>query len=362
MRTYRVPMVPGPTSVPGEVLAAYGTDFASSDLEGEFFELHGRVETQLQTIMATRNRVAIMTGEGMLALWGALKSCLRPGDRVLAVSTGLFGSGIGDMARSVGANVETVEFDWDGIADPARVEEAVVRFRPKMVTMVHCETPSGTINPIGAVGGIVRGHDVPLFYVDAVSGIGGAEFRTDEWSVDLALLGSQKCLSAPSALSMVAISQRAFDAMREVGYQGYDALLPFESALEKRYFPYTPYWHGIAALEVACRLLLEEGLENAIARHERAAAVCRRGLAQLGLELYPKSEEYSSATVTAVKVPGAIGWEELDRRLRARGVGVGGNYAALAGKVFRLGHMGTQAREGLVEEALGALREALSPR
>ncbi len=360
MRAYRVPMVPGPTSVPREVLAVYDVDYGSSDLEPEFFELYGRVEGQLQTIMATRNRIATMTGEGMLALWSALKSCLKAGDRVLVVSTGLFGGGIGDMARPLGALVETVDFDWDSIADPARVEEAVIRFRPKMVTAVHCETPSGTINPIGAIGEIVKRHDVPLFYVDAVSGIAGAPFRTDDWHVDLALLGSQKCLSAPSALSMVSVSARAFDVMREVGYQGYDALLPFEHALEQRYFPYTPYWHGIAALEVACQLILDEGLENVIARHERAAAVCRRGLRDLGLELYPKREEYSASTVTAVKVPESIGWEELDRRLRARGVGAGGNYGPLAGKVFRLGHMGSQAREDLVEAALEALREALN--
>lgn len=359
MRTYRVPMVPGPVSVPREVLNAYVEDYASSDLEGEFFELYGHVEEQLKEIMATRNRVAIMTGEGMLALWGALKSCLKPGDRVLAVSTGLFGSGIGDMARSVGATVETVEFDWNTAADPDRVEEAIVRFKPRMVTAVHCETPSGTINPVGALGEAVARNDVPLFYVDAVSGIGGAPFRTDEWRVDLCLLGSQKCLSAPSAFSMVAVSPRAFDAMREVGYQGYDALLPFESALEKSYFPYTPYWHGVAALEVACRLILEEGLANVISRHQRVAAVCRRGLRELGLKLYPKSEEYSSPTVTAVKVPEGIGWEEFDRRLRASGVGVGGNYGPLAGKVFRLGHMGTQAREDLVQQTLEAIEEAL---
>jgi aspartate aminotransferase-like enzyme len=288
-----------------------------------------------------------------------MKSCLRPGDRVLAVSTGLFGSGIGDMARSIGAAVETLEFAWDEVADPTRVEEAIVRFGPKMVTAVHCETPSGTINPIDAIGQAVARHDVPLFYVDTVSGIGGSEFRTDDWRVDLALLGSQKCLSAPSAFSMVAVSPRAFEVIREVRYEGYDALLPFETSLENRYFPYTPYWHGMAALEIACGLILDEGLEHVIGRHERVAAACRRGLLELGLELYPRSEAYSSPTVTAVRVPESISWEELDRRLRARGVGVGGNYGPLAGKVFRLGHMGIQAREELVQQALEALAKAL---
>ena len=359
MLTYRVPMVPGPTSVPAEVLAAYQVDYASADLEEEFFRLYARTEEHLQRILLTQNRIAIMSGEGMLALWGALKSCLKPGDRVLAVATGLFGYGIGDMARAVGAEVEVVGFDYDGIADPAKVGEAIARFRPKMVTMVHCETPSGTLNPVGAVGELIARYEVPLFYVDAVSSAAGAALRTDDWRIDLCLVGTQKCFSAPPALSILPVSERAWRVMEEVRYQGYDALLPWRDAQEKRYFPYTPYWHGIAALEVACRRILDEGLENVMARHERAAALCREGLRELGVSLYPREDAYSSPTVTAARVPDAIAWETLDARLRRRGVGVGGNYGPLAGKVFRLGHMGTQANEGLVRQALEALRESL---
>ncbi len=359
MLTYRVPMVPGPTRVPVEVLAAYQSEYGSSDLEEEFFALYGRVQEQLQQLLMTRSQMAIMTGEGMAALWGALKSTLRPGDRVLSVATGLFGYGIGEMARAVGAHVEVVEFPYDAVADPARVESAIVRFRPKMVTMVHCETPSGTINPVGEVGELVRKHGVPLFYVDAVSSAIGAELRTDQWQIDLCLVGSQKCLSCPSDLAVVAVSPQAWAVIDEVGYQGYDALQPFRKALENSYFPYTPHWHGIAALEVACRRIQAEGLDRVQARHRRAAEVCRQGLTELGLELYPQDVGSSSPTVTAVRVPARLGWPELNRRLRRRGVGVGGNYGPLEGRVFRLGHMGTQADEGLVREALSAIRESL---
>ena len=359
MRTYQVPMVPGPTRVPSEVLAAYQVDYGSSDLEDEFFQLYRQVEDQLRRILLTKNKMAIMTGEGMLALWGALKSCLQPGDRVLAVATGLFGYGIGDMARAVGAEVEVVGFDYDAVADPIKIDQAMARFRPKMVTAVHCETPSGTLNPIDEIGKVIAKYEEPLFYVDAVSSAAGAPLRTDDWRVDLCLVGSQKCFSVPPDLAVVAASSRAWKVIEEVGYQGYDALLPWRDALENRYFPYTPYWHGIAALDVACRAILEEGVEAVLDRHSRVAAQCRQGLRDLGLELYPRREEYSSPTVTAVKVPPAIAWAELDRRLRQRGVVLGGNYGPLADKVFRIGHMGTQANEALVEQTLNALAEAL---
>jgi len=288
MRTYRVPMVPGPTSVLPDVLTAYQVDYGSADLEDEFFALYDRVQDQLRSILRTQSQIAIMTGEGMVALWGALKSCLRPGDRVVAVATGIFGYGIGDMARSVGAEVEVVGFPYDSIANPGEVEAAIARFRPKMVTMVHCETPSGTLNPVGSVGQLVAKYDVPLFYVDAVSSAAGAELRTDDWHIDLCLVGSQKCLSAPPHLAILAVSPRTWDVVEEIGYQGYDALLPWRDALQSRYFPYTPYWHGLAALEVACRAILDEGLETVLERHQRVAALCRRGLRELGLTLYPQ--------------------------------------------------------------------------
>ena len=359
MRSYPVPMLPGPTTVPAAVLARSGFDYGSADLEDEYFALYASVERQLGEILATRNRLAIMTGEGMVALWGALNSCIRPGDRVLAVASGVFGRGIGEMARSRGAVVETVDFADDEIADPAKVESAIVRFRPKMVTVVHCETPSGTLNPVGAIGEIVARHDVPLYYVDAVSSAAGCPVLTDDWRIDLLLVGSQKCLAVPPSLAVVGVSERAWEVVAEVGYEGYDALLPWRNALAERYFPYTPYWHGLAMLDEACRRILVEGLPDVFARHARVAERCRAGVRALGLELFPRRAAFSSPTVTAVKVPADRAWPEIDRELRRRGVVLGGNWGPLADKVFRIGHMGTQADDELLNKTLAALSEVL---
>lgn len=353
MKTYPIPMVPGPVKVSAEVLQAYLTDFGSADLEPEYIELYRQTEKDLQKIFATQNQVVIMTGEGMLALWGALKSCLQPGDRVLSIATGIFGYGIGDLARSIGCDVRTIGFPHDQtIHDWNRIEQDIVEFQPKMITAVHCETPSGTLNPIAELGQLKKRYGVPLLYVDAVASAGGAPVLTDLWNIDLLLGGSQKAISAPPCMSMVAISEKAWEIIDRVDYSGYDALKPFHSAAETGYFPYTPYWQGLAVLYAATQALLKEGLESSFIRHATVAAQCREGIRTLGYELFPTPDAIHAPTVTAVKVPQDTSWAEFDHRLREHGMVVGGNYGPLAGKVFRLGHMGTQADQKLVENAL----------
>ena len=358
MRTYPIPLVPGPVSVPQAVREAYLTDYGSPDLEGDFFELYAACERQLQQILATQNDVTIHSGEGMLALWAALKSVLRPGDRVLAVTNGLFGYGIGEMAAQLGAVVETGACAYDDSPDPVRVRAAARRFQPKLITAVHCETPSGTLTPLAELGTISREVDA-LFYVDFVASGGGVPVRVDEWAIDLGLLGSQKVLSLLPTLSMVTVSSRAWEAVSEVGYVGYDALAPWQDGPARRYLPYTHNWHGLAALHTGCQLLLDEGLAAVYARHEAVAAYCRQRLAGMGVTLFPRRAEIASPTVSAAHVPDGWEWPRLDAALRARGMAAGGNYGPLAGKVFRIGHMGNQARMELVEKGMDVLEEAL---
>jgi aspartate aminotransferase-like enzyme len=360
MQTYQIPLVPGPTSVPDEVRAAYQVDYGSADLEPEYLKLYADTQAQLQHIMGTANQMALFSGEGMVALWGALKSCLRPGDKVLAVATGVFGYGIGDMARAIGAEVETVGFEYDQAADDmGRIETAIRRFRPQMVTLVHCETPSGIMNPAAEVGTLVRHYDVPLYYVDAVSSLGGAPVQADDWRIDLCLGGTQKVFSSLPDLGIVAVSERAWEVVQAVAYPGYDALAPFRTALADAYFPHTPNWHALAGLHAACQRLLDEGLEAVFARHRRVAAYCRERIQAMGLSLFPRDPATSAPTVTAVKVPEALPWSRLDAALRRRGMVVAGSYGPLAGKVFRVGHMGVQADMDLLARGMDALAETM---
>jgi aspartate aminotransferase-like enzyme len=360
MRTYPIPMVPGPVKTPEQVMDVWRVDFGSGDLETEFLELYNQTEQNLQKILSTENQVTIHTGEGMLGLWGALKSCLQPGDRVLSIATGVFGYGIGDMARSIGADVRLVSMPYDEtISNWTEIEDAIASFRPKMITVVHCETPSGTLNPLHELGRLKDKYGVTLIYADVVASAGGTPVLVDEWGIDLALGGTQKCLSAPPNMTFVSVSRAAWEIIEKVDYVGYDALKPFQNAQEKFYFPYTPYWQGMAALNTACELVLNESLEACYGRHERVASYCREQLTQMGLQLFPTANALPSPTVTAVKVPSGISWQDLDSRFRSRGLVVGGSYGPLSGKVFRLGHMGSQADMDLMKRALDAIKASL---
>lgn len=353
-------MVPGPVSVPQEILNVAAFNYGSADLEKEYPDLYAATGKALQKIMHTKNQVVIQTGEGMLALWGALKSTLLPGDRVLALSTGLFGYGIGTMAESLGCEVRTVGFGFDeSIDDFELVEKAIREFAPKMITMVQNETPSGTVNPVDKIGELKEKYGVPLLYVDAVSGIGGSVVKVDEWHVDLCLGATQKCLSAPANMAFLSVSAKAWEIIEEVKYPGYDALQPFHEAVRNRYFPYTPYWQGTAQLHKACEMILEEGLAKVIARHAKVAEYCRERSLQMGLKLYPQPGAMLSPTVTALYVPEKMSWKKLDENLRVNGLVVGGNYGCLAGEVFRIGHMGSQANLNLVKEAMDIIEKVI---
>jgi aspartate aminotransferase-like enzyme len=358
MKTYPIPMVPGPVKAHPTVLEAYRIDYGSADLEKEYLELYTQTETNLKAILKTQSSVVVFLGEGMMALWGALKNCLVPGDRVLAIGTGVYGYGIGEMAAAVGAEVRTVGLPYDEtLSDLSAVQKALAEFKPKMITVVHCETPSGTLNPLEGLGRLKTEMGVPLLYVDAVSSIGGAPVLPDDWHVDLCLGGAQKCLSALPDTCFLSVSAAAWKVIEQVDYAGYDAIKPFRTAVERHYFPYTPGWQATAGLNAGAEAILKEGLEACFNRHAEVAAFCRERLAEIGYRLFPAADAVPAPTVTAVKVPEGITWTEFDARLRKQGLVAGGSYGPIAGQVFRLGHMGTQADMELMKQALNVLEK-----
>lgn len=359
MKTYKISLIPGPVSVPVEFREAYMTNFGSSDLEKDFYDLLKENQVLLQKILNTENSVTIQSGEAMLVLWGALKSTVKPKDKVLALSNGLFGHGFGEMAESLGAEVRYIEAREGSFIDEDILKCELISFRPDLVTAVHCETPSGLLNPIREIAPVIK-ESGALFCVDFVASACGTDVRVDEWGIDLGLLGSQKCLSLLPDLSVLTMSEKAWRAAERVSYSGYDAVLPWRKAEEKMEMPCTHNWHANAAMNLSLKSFLKEGLENSFRRHREVAEYCRSRILAMGLELYAKEVQLASPTVTAVKIPFGWSWRELDKSLREQGMAVGGSYGLLAGKVFRIGHMGSQADMQLVKEGMDVLEKVLN--
>jgi aspartate aminotransferase-like enzyme len=163
-------------------------------------------------------------------------------------------------------------------------------------------------------------------------------------------------------MTFLSVSPKAWEIVDAVGYVGYDALKPFQQAVENRFFPYTPSWQGVAALYAAAGLLLDEGLENSFSRHDAVSRLCRRRLVEMGIDLFPVPGAIPSPTVTAAKIPRGFTWETWDRQLRDQGLVIAGSYGPLAEKVFRLGHMGSQADMDLIERALNVIESVMRKR
>jgi aspartate aminotransferase-like enzyme len=262
------------------------------------------------------------------------------------------------MGKDIGLNVETLDFGLNSIPDFNKVWETALRFRPDIMTAVHCETPSGTLTPLKELGEI-SSEVGAVFIVDFVASGCGCPINVDENNIDIGLLGSQKVLSMPPHLSMATVSDHAWRLISAVNYTGYDALKPWRDGVQNRYLPYTHDWHAMNALRVSLDMIMREGVDNVYDRHMRAAKVCRDGARALGLELFPQNENICSPTVTAINVPSNTDWKTLNNKLRSEGVVLGGNYGPLVNKVFRVGHMGAQAQEELVKEALEVLKKVL---
>jgi len=346
-------------SVPEDIRAAWDFDFASADLEDEFFTLYNENQILIQKILHTKNDILITSGEAMSILWASLKCTLKAGEKILAVSSGLFGTGFAEMARTFGAEAEVCAFDYDSVPEPEKIYEHAKKFRPKVITAVHCETPSGTLTPCLKEIGKIAHEFGALFVVDFVSSAGGAALDVDGSEIDIGLWGSQKVLSLTPSLSISAISKRAWPVIEKINYSGYEAFQDWRGVENKKFTPYTHDWHSMKALNISLKKIDSEKIENSIARHERAAKLCRDLGIETGLKLFPRDEKFSSPTVTAFYVPEKFTWKEFNSRLREKGLAVGGNYGILAGKVFRIGHMGSQADENLIKKGMSIIKSIL---
>lgn len=349
---------PGPTAVPPSVREAMAREHPNPDVGPGFEARYDDLCEKLATIYGTAHDVVVLGGEGILGLEAAIACLVGPGDRVLCISNGLYGDGFADFVEAYDGDAALVSvpydagYDLDGVA--TALEAADADGEPFAVaTMVHCETPTGTLNDLEPVLDLLDDYNV-LSVVDAVSSLGGTPVPTER--IDVCLGASQKCFSAPPGLTTAAISERAWEAMeeREPGSL-YTNFLPWRDVTEE--FPYTHLTANVAALDAAVDRLLEEGLDSVYARHEEAAERCRERGSELGIECYPDPER-QSPTVTAFHLPGDA--KRVQRRVAAEtDVILATGLGDLADDILRIGHMGYNADVEKVDEAMDPVASVL---
>jgi alanine-glyoxylate transaminase / serine-glyoxylate transaminase / serine-pyruvate transaminase len=338
--------VPGPTNVPDRILRAMHVameDHRSSDFPKLTLPLFER----LKKIFKTKDgQVFILPSSGTGAWEAALTNTLAPGDKLLAARFGQFSHLWIELARRHGLQVSVLEEEWGTGASPERIEEALrvdKNHEVKGVLVVHNETATGVTSDIAAVRRAIdaAGHPA-LLYVDGVSSIGSIDFRMDEWGVDLAITGSQKGLMLPAGLAILGASRKALAAMKDGNCaRGYFTLADHARANATGYFPYTPVLPMLYGLREALDILEEEGLENVYARHRRLAGGTRATVAAWGLKLCAKEPKWHSDTVTAIMVPpGFNGADVIDAAYKRYNLALGAGLSEVAGKLFRIGHLG----------------------
>ncbi|WP_026486554.1 pyridoxal-phosphate-dependent aminotransferase family protein [Caldanaerobius polysaccharolyticus] len=352
-------MTPGPTQVRENVRLARAMKTTNPDLDVQFYDFYRDTCEKLGQLLKTKNQVRILCGEGILGLEAACASLTEPGDRVLVIENGIFGEGFADFVRIYGGQVVFFRGDRRRQIDVGELERFLDSYGGfKYATVVHCDTPSGVLNDVSRICPMLKSRGI-MTVVDSVSAIGGEELKVDEWSVDIALGGSQKCLSAPPGLTFLSISQDAYSAMqrrRTPIASFYCNLLLWKDYYEQKWFPYTPPVSDIVAFRQAVDNVLED--RDILKRHKVIAEAVRQAVREAGLDLYIK--EGFSNTVTAIEVPEGVDEKALRQYMLDRfNVMIAGSFGYLAGKVLRIGHMGENARVDCVSYTLFALQKSL---
>jgi aspartate aminotransferase-like enzyme len=371
--TRPVLMIPGPTELPFPVIQALNQP-AAIQYDRTFDEAVLEPTTRaLGEVFQTRGEVILMPGSGRTALEAGSLSVIEPGDRALVVAAGQFGVLMREIMNRVGADFTEFPVEWGAPLDLDRLRREAERVRPKVITLVHNETSTGTTYPAAEVAKICRAVGA-LFLLDTVSSIAGIDVRTDEWGVDLGMTGSQKCLAAPLGMALVSVSDRAWTAMEQRRHKAtsyaYDLLrwrewwIPASRGGKvadgaPRRQPVSIPTHLTQAMRVASGLILEEGLAHRFRRHALAAGALREGLQAMGLEIFPHASVVSN-TVTSVKAPAGMDTAAVVARMREQyGILIGTGLDRIRTTTLRIGTMGVTASPLYVLPTLGALELAL---
>jgi len=335
-------ITPGPTPVPPEVLSALSEPVVHHRAP-RFTEILKQVVAGLKYIYQTDNDIIVFSASGTGAMESAVVNVVNPGDHVLVASMGNFGERWKKLAATWAAEVTALDYEWGTKVVPADVEKALAANPAiKAVYVQQSETSTGVVNDIKAIGEIVA-KTPAILVVDAISGLGATDLKTDDWHVDICVAGSQKALMVPPGLAYVAVSDKAWAVVEQCTtprfYYDY-ATARKKMTGDSAQTPYTPAVSLMVAQNVAIDLIKEEGLQNVFERHRVLSRAAKEGVKALGLELFgPEDPEANS--VTAVKVPEGVDGNKIGKIARDKwGVWLAGGQGQLKGKIFRFGHCG----------------------
>ncbi len=331
-------MIPGPVKVPQRVLRAMSKPMISHR-SADFEKIYEDCRSRLKELFDTKNDAAVLSGSGTAGMEAAVGGIIGKEDKIVTITNGKFGERFTELGDRYGTAVP-LDFAWGTPFDLEKIKSAL-EDGAKAIAMVHNETSVGIVNPAREVGKLARKYDA-IFIVDGISSVGGNEFLTDGWGIDIAITGSQKCLAVPPGLAMVAVSKRAEEMLEKGKGSYYTDLKAHLDKAKKNQTPYTPAVSLFFALQEALIIAAEEGFAERRARMSRLAKGVREAASALGIELFPQVNEHSSYsnTVTAMKMPDGITDGQLRGGMRKRGVVVSGGQSGLKGKIFRIGTMG----------------------
>lgn len=374
----RLLMGPGPVDADPRVLRAM-----AAPLVGQFDPFMTDTMTEAmalwRTVWDTANeQTFLVDGTSRAGIEAALVSLLEPGDRVLVPVFGRFGHLLAEICARAGAEVHTIETEWGTVFDPGQIEDAVRRVRPRLVAVVHGDTSTTMAQPLAELGRIAHDHDA-LLYVDATATLGGNPFHTDEWGIDAATAGLQKCLGGPSGSAPVTLSPAAAAAIDrrkhvEAGIRTSDDVAPHGAPIVSNYLDLAQimeYWgprrlnHHTEATSMlyaareCARLLKDEGMATAVDRHARHGGAMLAGVLGLGLEVFG-DVRHKMHNVVAVRIPDVVDGDAVRGGLLDNfGIEIGTSFGPLHGVVWRIGTMGFNARRDAVLTTLAALEHEL---
>lgn len=354
---------PGPSCVPQEVYDALSCQ-TLGHMDSQFVGIMDEIKILLQQVMQTQNNVTLpLSGTGSAGMEACFVNLVEEGDLVLVLVNGVFGMRMQDLASRLGAQVDTLEFEWGTPVDTNVVEDRLRNKSYKIVALVHAETSTGVRNPAAEVGEMLQGKDT-LYLLDTVTSLGGMEVAVDAWGVDALYSGSQKCLSCPPGLAPATFSDKALAAIANR-----------RSSVPNWYLDInllTKYWEGntrvyhhtapinmLYALYQALLLIVDEGLERVYERHRHTHRRLVQGLEDMGIAMLVEPD-YRLPMLNSATVPDGVDDAQVRSELRTTyKIEIGPGLGPLAGKIWRFGLMGHSARDENVDRVLAALEEIL---